>query len=71
MDKSNQHTYCSENQFLIVERHFTGNKSIEEIVKQYMSEQLQKMSGLDESDNVQDNYSREKAVVTSAKEDGK
>ncbi len=71
MDKSNQHTYCSGNQFLIVERRFTGNKCIEEIVKQYMSEQMKKMSGLDESDNVQYNYSRERAVVTSTKEDGK
>lgn len=59
MDKSNQHTYCSGNQFLIVERHFTGNKSIEEIVKQYVSEQMQY------------SYSGEKAAVTPAKEDGK
>ncbi len=71
MDKSNRHTYCIENHFLIVERHFTGNKSIEEIVRQYMSEQLKKMSGLDESNDVQHNYSCEKAVVTSTKEDSK
>ncbi len=71
MDKSNQHTYCSGNQFLIIERYFSGNKSIEEIVKQYMSEQMKKVSGLDESANVQYNYSSEKAVVTSTKEDGK
>ncbi|MCM1148862.1 MAG: hypothetical protein NC319_02080 [Butyricicoccus sp.] len=71
MDKSNQRTYCSGNELLIVERYFTGNKSIEEIVKQYMSEQMKKMSGLDESDNVQYSYSSEKAVVASAKEDGK
>ena len=71
MDKSNQHTYCSENQFLIVERHFTGNKSNGEIVKQYLSEHLKKMSGLDEADNVQYNYCCEKAVVTSTKEDSK
>lgn len=59
MDKSNQHTYRSGNQFLIVERHFTGNKSIEEIVKQYVSEQMRY------------NYFGEKAAVTSAKGDGK
>lgn len=60
MDKSNRRTYCLENQSLIVERHFTGKKSIEEIVKQYLSEQMMKMSGPDEAD-----------AVTSAEEDGK
>ena len=63
MDKSNQRTYRSGNQFLTVERYFTGNKSIEEIVKQYMSEQMKKVSGLDEFDKVQYNFSCEKAVV--------
>lgn len=59
MDKSNRRTYCLENQLLTVERHFTGEKSIEEIVKQYLSEQMEKMWGIDA------------AAATAAKEDGK
>lgn len=50
MDKSNRHTYCSENQVLIVERHFTGNKSIEEIVKQYVSEQMNAASAKEDGE---------------------
>jgi len=71
MDKSNQHTYCSENQFLIVERHFAEDKSVDEIVKQYMLEQMRHMTELDDSGNVQYNHSCDKAVVTSTKEDSK
>ncbi len=71
MDKANQHTYLSDCQLLTIERHFTGDKSIEEIVKQYVLEQMQNMGKLDILDNVKYNNSRDKTVVTFAEEGSK
>lgn len=71
MDKSSQYTYCNGNQCLIVERHFSKDRSIGEIIKQYMLEKVQYIRKLDDSCEVRYNHSCDKTVVASTKEEKK
>ena len=71
MDKSSQYTYRDGDQYLIVERHFSKEKSIGEIVKQYMLERVKQIGKLDDSSEMQYNHFCGKAVVASTKEGNK